>query len=324
MHKGLQLSVLAIVLTSLGLAGPDSTGLRLTIDADKDVYAPFEPIQLEYWVENTSEADVSVPAFIKAHFGWMKFEIAPEKGDFLPYRTGVQATGMYEAVTLRPGERLSSALTILTNAYGRAGRTNYQYSHVSLFPFTEPGGYRIRASYLLAEPDSRGIAPALSSNTIVLSIAEPPDVERNALAFFSRMEEYAAAVGADQDAPDLKAAIPRWEEFVEQYPKSIYTPAVRMHLGHLYMNGTGMEAPDVGRAAEHFRAVAKSGASGLRDDAFLELAKSLIEEGRFSEAQTTLARLLADFPKSERATEAVRLRNGLAKGWRTLRDIYGN
>ncbi len=111
---------------------------------------------------------------------------------------------------------------------------------------------------------------------------------------------------------------------MERYPTSIYVPAVRMNLGRLYMNGAGMAQPDADRAAAQFLAVVKSKAAGVVDDALLEFAKSSIESGRFGEAKEAIAKLLAEFPDSEKAAEAARVREGLARGWRTLREIYGN
>jgi TolA-binding protein len=91
-----------------------------------------------------------------------------------------------------------------------------------------------------------------------------------------------------------------------------------MHFDQLFINGTGLAHPDAGRAATHFQSVAEADATGRADEALLELAKSQVEAGRVEEAQKALATLLERFPNSERKAEAIRVRGGLAKGWRTL------
>ena len=304
------------------LAGTDRAVLRLVLELDRDTYAPCEPIALRYWVENASEAEVAVPGLIDADYGWIRFEIAGEDGEFRPYHTGEQASGVMRSVILKRGERLSSRMVIVTNLYGRAARTNLQFADTKLFPFSEPGKYRIRATYPIVGPDGNRSAAPLNSNVVEFAVRKPSEIEEEALAFFKSPDDLAAAMGADGGVPDLPAALRRWEEFVGRYPTSVYAPAVQLHLGRLHLNGTGMLQPDPARAEVHLEAAAQSGREGLADDALLDLAKSQVELGRFDEARASLARLLELFPDSERKAEAIRVRDGLAKGWRTLRDIY--
>ena len=304
---------------TLVVAGRDKNGLQLVLETDKSAYAPYEPILLNYWVENTSRTALAVPTLIDAHFGWIRFEIASGGGPFKPYRTGEMADGGWSTAPLEPGKRLLSKVVVVTNLYGRAARMNRQYAGTRLFPFSEPGTYRIRGTYpITIDGDS-----ALASNVVTVSIRGASKEEQEAFAFFTDPDEYAAAVGADAEAKNQEAGIRRWEEFVERYPKSIYTPAIRMHLGRLYLNGTGV-AREPELAAAHFRAVADTRANGQTDDALIELAKSEIERGRVVDAEAALTELMKRFPNSARKSDALRLRDGLAKGWRTLHDIYSN
>ena len=311
---------LTSMLWTVSLSAGGQAGLQFSLEIDKGTYAPYEPIVLRYWVENTSQKEVSVPGSILADCGWIKLEIAREDGAFKPYRTGELAECWPRSVSLEPGKRLSSQVVVATNLYGRAARTNRQYTGTPLFPFSEADTYRIRGTYPIASEDGSG----LTSDTVEFSVRVASDDEAEAFAFFGSPDEYAAAVGADGDVDDVRAAMQRWEEFVERYPRSTYTPPVQLQLGRLYLNGIGMEHPDPARAAVHFRAVAESGREGFADDALVQLAKSQIEQGRIDDAQATLARILEQSPNSEQRAEVIRLRDGLAKGWRTLHDIYGN
>lgn len=321
MHRTLQLFFLVSAAWAVSVAGGQAAGLQLALQTTAgDTYAPYEPIVLKYWVENSSETAASIPALIDPEYGWITFEIASDEGPFKPYRTGELADVGWRTASLEPGERLASEVVIVTNLYGRAARMNRQFAGTKLFPFSDAGRYRIRATYPLAREGD----PPLTSNTIEFMVRAASESEAEAFGFFHEPEEFAAAVGADGEVKDPSAALRRWEEFVERYPDSVYTPAVRMNLGRLYLHGIGMDRPDPGMAARHFRAAVDAGAGGRVDDALLDLAKSEIERGSVVEAEAMLTDFLARFPDSERKAEAIRLRDGLAKGFRTLRDIYSN
>ena len=322
--RKVHLFVLLTFFSAATHAAESHAGLRLVLETDKAAYAPSEPIVLRYWVENISQTVISVPGITAASHGWIKFEVAGQEGKFQPYRTGHQVCSTYTVTALKPGERLSSELIAVTNAYGAAARSNLQFAGMKLFPFSEPGKYRIRATYPLARSDSGETPPALVSNTVEFTVRAASKDEEEALRFFSSPEEYAAAVGGDEPVDDIPSALRHWEEFVEKYPNSVYTPAVRLHLGMLYLNGTGPPQPDPEHAVTHFRAVASGSRQPLAGDALVELAKSLIELGRFDDASATLRTFLEKFPDSERRTEAARLRDGLGKGLRSLREIYSN
>jgi outer membrane protein assembly factor BamD (BamD/ComL family) len=144
-----------------------------------------------------------------------------------------------------------------------------------------------------------------------------------ALAFFSSEEERAAALGADGEVQDIRTGMRRWEEFVEQFPHTPYTPYVRFHLGTLYLNGTS-GSRDPLRAAQHFRLIAEAGPAAIADDALIDLAKSQIEAGRFEDADATITTFLSRFPENARKPEVIRMRDGLRKGFRSLQKIFSN
>jgi len=213
---------------------------------------------------------------------------------------------------------------VVTNAYGQLANSNLQFADTKLFPFAQPGKYRIRATYPLDRSDSVDRRPALASTTVEFTVRTSSKADDEVLQAFGGPEGLAAAMGGDADVRDIPTALRRWEELVEKYPRSTYTPAIRLNLGKYYFNGTGLPGPEFERAVMHFRAVAKAGGQPLAGDALVELAKSLVELGRVDEASTALRTFLESFPQSARRTEGVRLRDGLNKGAKTLQEIYGN
>jgi len=257
--------------------------------------------------------------------GWINFEVASEGGSFQKYRTGIYACGEVANATLKAGEHVSAKMRLVTNAYSNAAKPSLlpELQGIRLFPFSEPGSYKIRATYPITTSQSSDHPQILSSNTLEISVHPASEQEKAALAFFASQDELAAAVGADGEVQDLGDGMRRWEGFVERFASSSYTPYVRLHLGTLYLNGT-TGSPDPLRAAEHFRVIAESGPAGVADDALVGLAKSQIELGRFDEAGKTITTFLERFPKSERKAEVVRMREGLGKGLRSVREMYSN
>src|SRR5262245_25115771 len=98
MRKGLPWVVLVSLCSTVGYtSSSDTTGLRLVVKTDRASYAPSEPVVVTYWVENNSEKVMSVPPYIESSLGWIRFEFAGQDSKFQPYRTGVQATGVWTA-----------------------------------------------------------------------------------------------------------------------------------------------------------------------------------------------------------------------------------
>lgn len=321
------LVVLAVLIPpDTATAASEQQQLSLVLEVSKATYAPFEPVVVQYAVVNSGPTEVEVPALIDPDWGWVKFEIGGSDGAFLKYRTGVQSSGEFALTTLKSGERLTAEIHLLTNAYGHAARNSLlpELQGVELFPFAEPGSYRIRATYPLERNGDRRERRMLASNVVEFTVRDFRKDEKETFEYFAGPEELAAAMGGDITVVDLHAAIENWEEFVRRYPDSVYAPAVRLQLGELYLNGTGMPASDPRRAADQYAAVVKTGEEGLVDDALVNLAKCQIELGRFDEASATLSSFFERFPTSAQTSDAARLRDGLGKGYRSVSEIYSN
>ena len=164
MSKRSQLLFLAMMLCgTICIAGEAKRGLRLVLEIDKSNHATHQAVVVNYWVTNLSKREISIPGHINADYGHVKFEIARQGSRFEPYRTGPQVRASVSPVTLKQNDRLSGQVVIVTNAYGLLARTNLRFSGVKLFPFSEPGIYRLRATYPIERPDSSGKGSVLSS-----------------------------------------------------------------------------------------------------------------------------------------------------------------
>lgn len=323
---GLLVGLAVLIPLNDANAASEQQKLSFVLEVSKTTYAPFEPVVVQYAVVNSGSREVEVPALIEPDWGWVKVEIGGNDGAFVKYRTGVHGSGEFALTTLQGGEKLAAEIHLLTNAYAYTAQNSLlaQLQGVELFPFAEPGSYRIRATYPLERNGERRDRRMLVSNVVEFTVRGFREDEREAFGYFAGREEFAAAVGADAEVSDLNAAVGRWEEFVRRYPELVYAPAVRLNLGELYLEGNGVSSPDPGRATEHFEAVAKLSDKGVGDDGLVQLAKCQIELGRFDEAATTLSSFFERFPDSARATDAARLREGLKKGLRSVSEIYAN
>ena len=291
------MTVLLFPGSSVLIAAQRDAELRLTLSVDQVSYAPYEPVVVRYELANNSSSPVEVPNFVDHHSGYLTFEVAQGEAEFRPFRTGPQACGPYATTTLPAGDRLSGQMTIVANAYGRLAKTSLspEYKGLQQYPFAEAGKFRIRASYSLAPPaGSAGAPPKISSDTVNVVVRAMTAEEKKQFAFFSGPADYSSAVGASAESDDLAADIKRWKAFAEQFPASVYAPAISLNLGTLFLDGTGLPASDAGSAKTSFTATLRSRKLALHGDALLGLARANLEQGLTDDAKTTVARGLAE------------------------------
>jgi hypothetical protein len=222
--------------------------------------------------------------------------------------------------TLKPREKLSGQVIVLTNAFGRAASSNpTDFGDVPEFPFGKPGQYKVRVTFPLERDsgsDSRRQLVEVFRITVKESKTASDDLKR-----FTDLNDLAAAVGADADDIDMTEVIPRWESLVATSPGSVFAPFVHFNLGKTYQYGVGTASPDDTRAAAHFWAVATSGPPELADDALIGFAEAQIELGNYKEATSALDRVLSEYSSGNSTRRAMRLRDGLAKGKRSLKAM---
>ena len=312
---------LALIVLSAPSASAAGDGVRLVLRSNKSVVAPFEPVIVTYDVENVSKDSQDVPRGDDFALGWVKIDISDETGTFRPYRTGVQGCAPLEFVTLKPSERLSGQVIVLTNAFGRAASSNpTDFGDVPVFPFGKPGRYKVKVTFPLergSESDSRRQRVEILRISVRESRSAAEDLKR-----FANLNDLAAAVGADADEIDLTEAIPRWESLVASSPNSVFAPFVHFDLATTYQDGIGTASPDFTRAAAHFWAVVTGGPPELADDALVGFAESQIELGNYTGATKALERVLSEYAAGNAARQAMRLRDGLRNGKRSLKEIY--
>ena len=314
------LASLALIVLSVSAASAEGASVRLVVRSNKPAIAPFEPVIVTYAVENVSKELQDVPALTDIALGWVKIEISDETGTFRPYRSGVQGIAMLKFVALKPRERLSDQVIVLTNAYGRAARSNpTEFGDVPVFPFGTPGHYKVRVTFPL-EPRSASNSRRQLVEVIPITVKQSRGASED-LKRFANVDDLAAAVGADANDIDLTEAVPRWDRIVQSAPNSVFAPFVEFNLGRSYQNGIGTASPDDGRAAAHFWAVVTGGPPELADDALIGFAEAQIELGNYKEATNALDRVLSEYGAENMARRATRLRDGLASGKRSLNDI---
>lgn len=312
-------------LALLGFAAPAASGaddpVRLVVRASKSVLAPYEPVIVTYELENVSKEPQSVPNSADFATGWVKFEISVETGALQPYFTGVHGCGPLEFITLKPGERLSGQVTVLTNSLGRRADSNpTDFGNVPWFPFGKPGRYKVKVAFPL-EHDSDGNPRRNLVEVLQITVKESSSAAED-LKRFANVDDLAGAVGAEGPDVDMAEAVERWERVVQLAPNSVFAPFVRFNLATNYKYGVGTASPDFTRAAAHFWAVAASGPPELADDALVGFAEAQIELGNYTGATKALERVLSEFPAGSAARYATRLRDGLARGTKSLRQIY--
>jgi len=313
-------TIALFALTVLAASGAED-GVRLVVRSNKSVVAPYEPVIVTYDLENVSEVSQDVPDRTDFASGWVKFEISDETGTFRPYHTGIQGATAWESVTLKPGERLSGQVIVLTNAFGRAASSNpTDFGDVPVFPFGKPGRYKVRVTFPL-ERGSDSNSRSQCVETIHIAVKESNSAAED-LKRFANLDDFAAAVGADSHDVDMTEAVQQWERAVASSPGSLFAPFVRYNLAKSYQYGVGTASPDFTRAAAHFWVVATSGPPTLADDALVGFAEAQIELGDYAGAKKALERVLSEYAPGNTTRQAVRLRDGLARGTRSLRQIY--
>lgn len=227
-------SLVALVVAS---ASVEASGLALKLSCERSTVVRYEPIVVDYVVENTGHEAALVPGYLESSGGAVRFEVAREGAAFRAFRTGPSERVAAKDRLLRAGERVGSHVLMLTNALPLvAPVTPEEIAGAGLYPFAEPGRYVIRATLVLDDDH------AVTSNPVSIVVTDEPN-EQAALRFFSDLRDFAGAVGADADIADLAASASRWEAFVSAHPRSVYAPFVLRHLAMLYLSGTpGLQA----------------------------------------------------------------------------------
>jgi hypothetical protein len=322
MHK--LTSVVALMVASTQAWSEAPRPLRLRLATGQETYAPYEPVIVQYALENTSDATVSYPGAVGRGTSWVKLEVG-DSGRFVPYRTGSIDCAYPSDPRLAPHASLRAQIIMTSNQYATLD-TPSKRRGASPFPFAEAGQYEIRASYPRGTNDP---TDAFVATPVRIRIREGTERERQAIAFFGSLDALAAAMGGEpvlerdrRPFATSESLAAQGEAFLIAFADTPYAPYVRLNLAHAYLaEGAAPPRPDL--AAAHLKVVVDSGPRGIADDALLALAKAALNEGKVAEAEAATTKLLQVFPDSELSADAERIAKGLRAGRRTLRDILG-
>lgn len=314
----LSLTLVAVLAIALPCAADSQAQIAsVSLTADKSAYVMYEPVVLTWTIRNESGQPLNVPSGITFQSGAVRLETSTDGKVYSSYATGPQALTYRKRDTLATRGTKTADLVVLTNVLGRIAETNPKlYEGAKVFPFNTPGKHFVRASVLVGNSE-----PWITSNVLEIVIVAAPTGEE-VTAYFPSLDDYAAAVGADYTTKDVQAAAARWESFVRANPGNRYAPFVAYRLANLYLEGIGVTADPV-RAIELYSIAAEGKRPALVPKSLVGMAKSQVGAGRFDEAKATAEEVLGKFKDSSAATEARRIRDGLAQGARTLHQIYG-
>jgi len=319
--------LLFLMLTSYSFS---KEKIEFSIIANKNEITQFEPLIINFHLKNVGSSDWKVIGSLL--IGWVRLETGEFEGKYYQYDTGTHPlVDFSEDRVLKPNQLYSGQLIIFTYKKSTL-EPPYTYEKIEadpyiLFPFGDPGTYKIKAFYPL-EPYIEEYPGArkrkmLESNTLEIRVHPWNQKEQEAFHFFKRLQDFASALGAC--CPDnYNKEAENYENFLNLYPGNAYTPyikfslAQRYHYGRISIPG---EEKDYGRASELYSDLTKSAPSLLADDAFYSLARLQIEQSRFQEAKATVEKLLKDYPLSNNIPKARRIRDGLKQGYMNLDDI---
>lgn len=314
-------------------ASSSSSGIAISLRVGQEQYAPYEPVVVEYRLENRGDAPVEVPKAMDTRHGLVAFEVTDPAGRFHPYRTGPIACALMQKETLPPGAHLVGKVVMVSNQLAELlGVGEHPGDQGVPLPFASAGSYRVRARFALDGSFVSKESAILESNAASLIVRKATDREHEAASFFDSTSDLSVALGGESVGAGAQEpgghgttdSVQRWEEFVGRYGDTVYGPFVRMNLARAYRRGSESKVARPDLAIDHLRAVIRTGPASIVDDALAELAKAYIETNRIKEAESATTELLTRFPESEHLSDAKRIRDGLRAGDRTLREIFGH
>jgi len=304
--------------------------VELSIISTKTEITQYEPLIVNFQLKNIGSTDWEVIGLMDYDAGWINMEIGEFGGKFYRYDTGSSVlVDPNNNRILKPNQLFSSQVNIYTARMpiklDRIISVESLDNNFFLFPFAEPGIYKIRAFYPLEGyiekyPGARE-RKMLKSNILEIRVRPWNEKEQQAFNFFKKLEDFAHAVGGCCSG-NYEENAKKYETFINLYPDTPYTPYIKLELAEIYHSKTLLPNPNYGRAFDLFSDLAKQGPTLLQDDAFFQLANLQIELSRLKEAKATVVKLLKDYPLSEHIPDARRIKDGLEKGCTNLDDIF--
>lgn len=322
---------IAVVFSPHKALGAQPAGLALELSAEKSTYAPYEPVVLGYALVNRGRTSVDVSGLVGTQADGVTFEVTNAKGVFRRYRTGPIACGVADDRRLEPGASVRGQVIMISNQIANLGRVGERPEDaVAAYPFGAPGTYEVRATHLVVTDKARDQRRALVSTPAKIIVREPTRREQDAVAFFGSPAELVLAMGGERvgvearkpDDRDMGLAVQRWEGFVAGFGDTPYASFIRLHLAETYRSDPRVVPSRPDLASEHLRIVAETGPQSIADDALLELAEAALDNNRLDEAKRATAKLVREFPSSERIGDAKRIAEGLKAGRTNLKEIY--
>ena len=306
MYRCLTSLILSAMYVGIAIAVPMPRELEIRVSTDKAEYYAYEPVIVRYDVHNRGGEHIEVRSTLLNLVG---FDIAREGASYGPYVRGPE-------ILVVAGKTRSLARAATMSATKRIVKNSLRhpaYRGARTFPFDLEGRYLLRAGVVPRTADD-----VLHSEPITISVLPAHE----SLTYFETIDDYVAAIGEEHSTPS-QGDIERWLRFLDVHPNSPYAPYVAFHVGTIYLKGR-VSAPNPQRAGELFSKTAAHAPKTLKLDCLLGLAKSQIEAGMTKEAMITAERILQLSPTSEMNEQAVRIRDGVAKGYKTWREINSN
>ncbi|MEJ6476954.1 tol-pal system protein YbgF [Pseudoalteromonas piscicida] len=110
----------------------------------------------------------------------------------------------------------------------------------------------------------------------------------------SENEAYDRTVNMIMKDKRYDAAIPEFQNFLQQYPNSVYVPNAHYWLGQLFLIKS-----DDAKAKSHFATVVDNfPESNKRPEAMLKLGTIMHKQGQAAEAKTLLNKLIKEYPST--------------------------
>jgi len=317
--------VLLILLISIYSFAEEK--IELSIIATKNEIVQYEPLIINIQLKNAGITDWRINGVLNLEAGCLQLEIGEFEGKFYKYDTGTHALVEASRNLLKPKQVIMSQAILFTYKMSTL-KPPYTVEKIEadphiFFPFGEPGIYKIRAFYQLGESSVSKDRKMLESNALEIRVLSWNQKEKQAFNFFKKVNDLAHAMGAccpDKYGEEAKI----YENFINLYPDTVYTPYIKFKLAQLYHNGAGSipgEGKDFERAHKLYSDLAKSAPLFLADQVLYSLARLEVESGRLNEANATIDKLLKNYPLSPWIPIARRIKNGLEQGYVNIDDI---
>jgi hypothetical protein len=214
--------VLTIILgTTLQQHEPQKHPLGFVLSTEKSTYFAYEPVVLNMIITNKGQQPIQ-GEFDCLNFNCKELMLFYRKrgGEFRRYYNltiwmalGRDHLRLGKKPTLAPGNQISTREMVLFDTL--PGR-----NEEDKFVLDEPGEYEFKATfqYILEDPSK-----VVESNVLRLTVVNPPDEERAALALWKDKDLALVAQGDDSSA----GAISRLRLLLQKFPNSLYATAVR-------------------------------------------------------------------------------------------------